>query len=296
MLYHRYQRREDGYADQPLYPYNPSDTAAYAFVAMFSTAGFLHLALIFPYRAWFPIPMIIGSAMEAGSYYLRSQSHNSSHQILPFILPTLLIMGAAPMLAATIYMSLKRIFNALNAAEYVPISMRWVSKLFVLFDVGCFVSQIAGSAMRADVSTLGTGTALVMTGLITQVVIFFIFIALTASIHVRLKHDPTNLFEHPGLSWRRNLWSLYIVSLLFLVRNFVRIIEFKQGDCVFLIGHESMLYLFDGGFVLAIVLALAVVHPVRLSRKAMKTKKECGIEMNYRDSAREPFRPLASQG
>ncbi|OSS43601.1 hypothetical protein B5807_11803 [Epicoccum nigrum] len=142
--------RKDGYTDQPLYPYNPSETAARAFLAMFAIAGFLHLIFMFPYRAWFPIPMIIGSAMEAGSYYLRSKSHDSIHQILPFILSTLLIMGAAPMLAATIYMSLKRIVNALDASDYSPISLRWVSKLFVLFDVACFVSQIAGSAMRAD--------------------------------------------------------------------------------------------------------------------------------------------------
>lgn len=192
-------------------------------------------------------------------------------------------------------MSLKRIVNALDAVDYAPVSMRWVSKLFVLFDVGCFVSQIAGSAMRADVSTLNTGTALVMAGLITQVVIFFIYIALTASIHVRLNRNPTKLSEHPVLSWRRSFWSLYVVSTLFLVRNFVRIIEFKQGDNAFLIGHESMLYLFDGGFMLVIVLMMALVHPGRLVRKAFRLEKDGGMEMNYRDSAREPFRPLASQ-
>jgi hypothetical protein len=56
--------RKDGYADQPLYPYNPSETVALAFVAIFAIAGFLHLVFMFPYRAWFPIPMIIGSASK----------------------------------------------------------------------------------------------------------------------------------------------------------------------------------------------------------------------------------------
>jgi hypothetical protein len=63
MKHHLYPR-EDGYADIPLYPYNPSETAAYAFLAMFGIAGLLHLVLMFPYRAWFPIPMIIGSASK----------------------------------------------------------------------------------------------------------------------------------------------------------------------------------------------------------------------------------------
>ncbi|KAF2621293.1 RTA1-domain-containing protein [Macroventuria anomochaeta] len=294
MLHHLYTRK-DGYTDQPLYPYNPSDTAAYAFVAMFAIAGLLHLVLMFPYRAWFPIPMIIGTAMEAGSYYLRSKSHDNIHQILPFIISTLLIMGAAPMLAATIYMSLKRIVNAVDAAHSAPISMRWVSKLFVLFDVGCFISQIAGSAMRADVKTLSTGTTLVMVGLIIQVVIFFICIALMASIHFRLNRNPTNLSNLPTLSWRRNVWSLYFVSGLFLVRNFIRILEFKQGDSGWLLSSEVPLYIFDGGFMLVIVVMMAVVHPGRLARKVVKMGKEGGLEMGYRDSAKEPFRPLASQ-
>ncbi|KAF3004346.1 hypothetical protein E8E13_009605 [Curvularia kusanoi] len=135
MLHHLHPRK-DGYADQSLYPYNPSKTAALAFTALFATAGALHIILMFPYRAWFPIPMIIGTAMEAGSYYLRSHSHNNTHKLLPFILSTLLIMGAAPMLAATIYMSLKRVATALDAAHYAPVSLRWVSKLFVLVDIG----------------------------------------------------------------------------------------------------------------------------------------------------------------
>lgn len=204
-------------------------------------------------------------------------------------------MGAAPMLAATIYMSLKRVVNALDAADYAPISMRWSSKLFVLFDVGCFVSQIAGSAMRAEADTQQTGTTLVMAGLVTQVVIFFIYIALTASVHVRLNRSPTPLSEHPGLSWRRVLWSLYFVSGLFLVRNFIRIVEFKQGDDGWLLSNEAPIYIFDGGFMWIIVLMMALIHPGRLARKAVKIGKDGGMEMNWRDSAREPFKPLASQ-
>jgi magnesium-transporting ATPase (P-type) len=205
-------------------------------------------------------------------------------------------MGAAPMLAATIYMSLKRIVTALDATSYAPISLRWVSKLFVLFDVGCFVSQIAGSAMRADASTMSKGTTLVMAGLITQVVIFFIFIALTASVHIRLNRNPTSLSRHSALSWRLNLWSLYFVSIIFLVRNFIRIIEFKQGDDGSLITNEVLdPYLFDGGFMWVIVVAMATVHPGKLVKKAKRVKNEGSLEMNHRDSDREPFRPLASQ-
>ncbi|KAF3039472.1 hypothetical protein E8E11_007459 [Didymella keratinophila] len=294
-MLHQLYPRKDGYADRDLYPHNLSETAAYAFVAMFAIAGYTHLVLMLPYRACFPIPMIIGTAMEAGSYYLRHQSHDNRQQILPFIISTRLIMGAAPMLAATIYTSLKRIVNALDALQYAPITIRWTSKLFVLFDVGCFVSQIAGSAMRADVKTQQTGTTLVMAGLVTQVVIFFIYIALTVSVYIRLNRNPTKLSDHPALSWHKYMWNLYFVSGLFLIRNLIRTIEFKQGDDGWLLSNEAPIYIFDGGFMLTIVVMMAVVHPGRLARKAVKMSKDGGIEMNWRDSARESFEPLASQ-
>lgn len=63
-MLHQLYARKDGYADQDLLPYNPSETAAYAFTALFAIAGVIHLVLMFPYRAWFPIPMIIGTASE----------------------------------------------------------------------------------------------------------------------------------------------------------------------------------------------------------------------------------------
>lgn len=83
--------------------------------------------------------------------------------------------------------------------------------------------------------------------------------------------------------------------MAFLIRNFVRIIEFRQGDDGFLISHESMLYVFDGGFMLVIVFMMATVHPGHLVKTVKRIGKEGKMEMNHRDSAREPFRPLASQ-
>jgi hypothetical protein len=49
-----------GYAPFDLYPYNPSQGAAYAFLAFFAMTGVAHFIMMFPYRSAFPIPMIIG--------------------------------------------------------------------------------------------------------------------------------------------------------------------------------------------------------------------------------------------
>lgn len=49
-----------GLADFDLYPYNPSASAGYSFVALFGTAALVHLIYIFPLRAWSFIPFVLG--------------------------------------------------------------------------------------------------------------------------------------------------------------------------------------------------------------------------------------------
>lgn len=42
------------------YPYNPSLTAGYAFMAIFGITTVAHIILMFPYRAAYFIPLVIG--------------------------------------------------------------------------------------------------------------------------------------------------------------------------------------------------------------------------------------------
>ena len=49
-----------GEADIDLYPYNPSAIAAWAFLVLWGIGALVHFILMFPNRAAFPIPLIIG--------------------------------------------------------------------------------------------------------------------------------------------------------------------------------------------------------------------------------------------
>jgi hypothetical protein len=42
------------------YPYTPSETAGYAFMAMFGIMTIVHIVLMFPYRAAYFIPLVLG--------------------------------------------------------------------------------------------------------------------------------------------------------------------------------------------------------------------------------------------
>jgi hypothetical protein len=50
----------EGYAPFDLYPYNPSQAPAYAFVGLFGVSGILHLVAMILYRSAFPLPLAIG--------------------------------------------------------------------------------------------------------------------------------------------------------------------------------------------------------------------------------------------
>lgn len=59
-----YTLTERGLASFDLYPYNPSKGAGYAFVVIFGIAAAAHFVLMFPFRAWFFIPFILGCIGE----------------------------------------------------------------------------------------------------------------------------------------------------------------------------------------------------------------------------------------
>ncbi|PCD46578.1 hypothetical protein AU210_001981 [Fusarium oxysporum f. sp. radicis-cucumerinum] len=222
----------EGYAPFDLYPYNPSQGPAYAFLGLFGAAGIAHFIMMFPYRAAFPIPMIIGCGMEAAAYWFRSRSHDNLRQTLPFLIQNLLVLVAPPFLAATIYMSLGRITRALKAQEASLISLRWITKLFVLVDLICFATQTAGAIMSGseDLEEAKRGQTIIIGGLVLQILAFALFITCTLTLQLRLHSNPpvqcvAGVITH----YRRYFIALYCTSGLFLIRNLVRIIEYKQG-------------------------------------------------------------------
>ncbi|CZR51362.1 uncharacterized protein PAC_01237 [Phialocephala subalpina] len=156
-----------GEATFNLYGYEPAKTPAYAYLALFALVAAVHFIMMFPLRAAFFIPLIIGCSgtisfhtnllssskqspsnkhqAEAGAYYLRVWSSEDTHKILPFVLSSLLILAAPPLLAATIYMTFGRLIRCLHGEACSLLSPKWQTTIFVLGDLFCLCSQLAGS-------------------------------------------------------------------------------------------------------------------------------------------------------
>lgn len=115
-----------------------------------------------------------------------------------------------------------------------------------------------------DENGMKQGTTLVMGGLGIQLFAFICFILMAVVTHRRLNNDPIMLSKTRFVPWRRHMWTLYIVSILILVRSVFRLIEFVSGHDGPLMKHEVYLYVFDASLMLLVVLSLSIVHPGRL--------------------------------
>ncbi|KAF4971616.1 hypothetical protein FSARC_1615 [Fusarium sarcochroum] len=268
-----------GYAPFDLYPYNPSQAPAFAFLGLFGVVCVLHVVAMIPYRSFFPFPLIIGCGMEAAAYYFRSQSHDNLRQTLPFLLQNLLLLSAPPFLAASIYMSPRRIARALDG-EHLTVAPRLLTKLFVLIDTICFATQVAGSIMSGseDINEAKNGQTIILAGLALQIVAFGFFAFCTACFQKRVLSASYQLRLSSEMPWQRYIYGLYAISLLFVIRNITRIIEFKQGSDGGMLQHEAYLYVLDGCIMLCIVVIFLILHPGRLRWMARRLEKSGSLD------------------
>lgn len=186
----------------------------------------------------------------------------------------MLILASAPLLAASIYMTLGRLIRALNAVDHAFLSPRWTTKIYILIDIGSFITQMMGTAMQASGVPAGlkTGNTIVIAGLGVQLGAFAVFITSVAIFHRRLVLEPTEMsMEHK--SWRRYMWMLYAVSGLIIVRSVFRLVEFTEGSNGYLYKTEVFVYIFDASLMFAVVVIMAVLNPGLLLRAARKTER-----------------------
>ena len=170
-------------------------------------------------------------------------------------------------------MSLGRITRALKAQEISLISLRWNTKLFVLVDLICFVTQTAGAIMSGSeaIEEAKRGQTIIIAGLVLQILAFALFIICVLTLQLRIRSNPpaeclAGVITH----YRRYFIALYCTSGLFLIRNLVRIVEYKQGGDGPLLSNEAFLYVFDCCFMLAIIIIILVIHPGQLIMKARR--------------------------
>jgi hypothetical protein len=169
----------------------------------------------------------------------------------------ILILLAPILFAAGIYMFLGRIIRATGRPDLSPIRTSWITKLFVLGDIFCFLVQLVGAGKLIKPKTTKAakdGENIILGGLVLQIIIFVFFVAVAVIFHRRYRAkdevSKKSLLE-------QQLYSLYICSVLILIRSIYRLAEYKGGQDGYLMSHEWPAYTFDVGL-MAVVMSIAL--------------------------------------
>jgi RTA1 like protein len=272
-----------------LYRYVPSLPVAVTVAAIFGILTLAHLYRMYRWRSWFCIPFIIGGIFETVGYIGRILSHFDNEKVSYFIIQSLPILLGPALFAASIYMTLGRIIQAVQAAHLSIIPIRWQTRLFVCGDVISFLTQMTGGGVQAtgSLSSMKTGENIILAGLWLQIVFFGFFVVCSTIFHIRCIRKPTTASVSSDVPWQRMLVMLYTVSGLILVRSLFRVIEYIQGNAGYLLRTEWPIYVFDA-LLMAITMGIFLVWHPGFLREKLKPVGQAGfgeLESLDRDKA-----------
>ncbi|RYO91205.1 hypothetical protein DL764_008311 [Monosporascus ibericus] len=261
------------------YHYDPSLPAALIFVVIFAVSSAIHGYQLVKHRTWYFIPFFLGGICEALGYGGRiiSSTETPLWTMGPYVLQTILILIAAAMFAASIYMVLGRLVRLLEAEHLAFIPVRWTSKIFVTADVISILMQGAGGAMLAIAETpdaFKTGENIIIGGLFVQLAGFGVFIAVAGVFYARITKNPTRAADTVDVPWRSFLWVMFGSTALILFRSLFRLIEYLQGNDGYLMSREVFLYIFDAILMMIVMVLYNFYHPSRIIASSKGTKKD----------------------
>jgi len=173
------------------------------------------------------------------------------------------ILVAPTLFAASVYMCFGRLVRRLNAEAYSIIPARWLTKAFVLGDVLSFLIQGGAAGMMVVTSLAKVAKALIIIGLIIQILSFGLFSTTTVMFHRRIRARAADGMER-GLDVPRIMKMLYWTSALIMIRSIFRLVEFSEGMDGYLMSHEWPAYLFDAVPMFAVTAIYFTQFPTQL--------------------------------
>lgn len=194
--------------------------------------------------------IIIGCILEATGYlYITADYGTQSVQVI-----------VAPIfLSTSVYISLGSLIKKMDVKDFIPFNT--VSFFLVIGDVISLGLQIAGTVLGKVQNDKSLGTGITIAGLAVQLIYDLGF--LTTAIVVYKKFLKSPFFESGNgyYGWKNYLVTLYILAVLFIVRNCFRIVQFGVGWNGYVFRHAAFSYAFDGLLMVVAMTILLVIHP-----------------------------------
>lgn len=209
-------------------------------------------------------------------------AHYHINATLPYAIQSLFILLAPILFAASVYMYLGRIIVAVHSEEYCIVPVRWLTKIFVCCDIFCFLVQGSGGGLMSGaktVSRMHLGEHVILAGLVFQIMTFIFFVVVAAMFHMRMLAHPKPQGPQGGLPWQRLLLGLYSVSMLIVVRNVVRAIQYGMGSKGYLLAHEWVTYVFDAALMVMVLLICLLWYGSGVGSKAKQESIESSAQI-----------------
>ncbi|GAA5893703.1 RTA1 domain-containing protein [Sporobolomyces salmoneus] len=216
-------------AEWSYYSYDPSVVLAAVAIGLFGVAFLGHLFWQIRTKAWYMTPFTIAMAGEAVGYGIRILSARNptgrGKGLTFYIIQELFIILCPALMAASHYMCFGRLITFVGQ-RWTPVSSKWVTAIFVTFDVISFCVQGAGGALYSsdNVSIYPTAKAILLVGFIIQIIAFGIFAIFAIIYQIRVRRAGV-----PSGQWTTCLCTLYLGTIFILIRGVFRTIEFGTG-------------------------------------------------------------------
>lgn len=160
-------------------------------------------------------------------------------------------------------MTLGRLLHFLRAEHLSLINVRWLTKIFVIGDVLSFVVQ--ASSLGLSITGHDTGAkAIVIVGLLIQIVSFGVFGVTTVVFHRRISSSAHPVPGDEAFGWKKVLHMLYYTSILIMIRSIFRLVEYSMGNNGYPLRHEWTMYVFDVVLMVGVTGVFYVWYPSSL--------------------------------
>ncbi|KFY81135.1 hypothetical protein V499_00069 [Pseudogymnoascus sp. VKM F-103] len=263
-----------------LWHYLPSKAAAIIFCILFIIATAAHSWRMYRTRAWFCLAFTIGAFFEVIGFGARASAYDKTDKLMPFIIQNLFILLPPALFAASIYMTLGRIINAVNGGHLSIIRPTWLTKIFVGGDVFSFMVQGGGGGMMAggDQSKVKLGQNMILAGLGIQLLMFGLFWLTAVLFHLKIRKNPTTESYTIDAKWEQYLAMLYMVSALIMIRSIFRVAEYVMGNDGYLLMNEWPLYVFDATLMFGVTVLFYWRHPGALTAAKIHDAERVQLE------------------
>ncbi|KAF2680799.1 sphingoid long-chain base transporter RSB1 [Lentithecium fluviatile CBS 122367] len=253
-----------------LYGYYPSLGANAFFLAFFALGFILNLGFGIRYKTWtYMIAMCLGCASETIGYAGRVMMNNNPYDTIGFQIQICCLIIAPAFFAAGIYLTLKH-FTLTFGESWSRLRPAWYTYIFITGDIFSLVLQGAGGGIAATADNgstmLDVGTNLMITGVVFQVVILFIFGFFLVEYTLRTYRRADQLSAQSLALLQDTKFRLFIGGILIaylgiFTRCVYRIPELTGGWRSSLMRDEPSFIALEGVMITLSVLTMTIFHP-----------------------------------